>query len=307
MSHHIVNKISEDEIRETFYNIMLDRVLEYKNVDEIKDNLKNNEKRMQVLKPLITHTISTMCHRKEGDKGFPTIRNNWITEKSVPDQFFQLFASLNLLTKMDNKQDYELTLQKIINQIIQLGTFKQIIDKFTSFYIDAQTEIKKEIINEDTIRLTFYNMMIDQLFNEKIINIDDLKDRDPYIYIGMSSVVILSSVKYSKNSNGILLHNGSIVTLDKCPESYKSMFQQLILIKKMFADLKLTDDQIKLITLYSLTDPNVVIPENLEELKTPALMKIVSTVTSISNQISQVAYFKQIIEDVIKFYLELNI
>ena len=66
----------------------------------------------------------------------------------------------------------------------------------------------------------------------------------------------------------------------------------------------LNENQIRLIKLYSTSDPELEIPPDLERLKTPQLMGITGLITSMAIDVSSIAHFKSIIDDVIVFCLD---
>lgn len=288
----------EDEIKETFYNLMLENAL---NLDLV-DKLKNQSTRATTINFLITESVKTIC-KMSTQQGFPTIRGNWINDQNVDKEFAELFRNLCKLKLLIGSDKFTECLEQIVKSIQERGTFRKIIDQVINFYMEAHTESKSDI-TEQTIRDTFYNRMADEVLTSTIIDIDDMRDRDPYIYIALSSIAILSSTLHSLKYNGILLFNKAIVTKQTCPEKYKILFEQLILLKDKLKSFNFNDDQIQLIKSYSTTNPNIIIPNELEKYKTRELMAIVASVTSLSIQISSIAHFKEIIDDVIKFCLE---
>ncbi len=291
--------ISEEEIRETFYNLMLESAIN----NDLYEKLQS--KPQESIKLMIKNAIIEICQMRT-QQGFPTIRNNWITKDNTPVSFIEMFQYLELLTKMErDSYTYCIRLESIIDLIQRKNTFKGIIKSVVKFYTDSFKPNTCQVTDR-SIRETFYNLMVTEILTNDIIKSEALRDRDPFIYIGMSSQAILSSILHCSEIEDIILQNGCAVTQYNCPENYKLLFRQLLSLKNFVKTLKLhnQEDKLKLIRLYSVTDPDIEIPDNLEKLKTPEIMKVVSIITSLAIQISSTDYFRSIIEDVIKFSIE---
>ena len=201
--------------------------------------------------------------------------------------------------------NYKILINKIISAVEQRGTFRSIINDVITFYMEISSENKMEI-NDETIRNTFYNMMVEEVLTseDRLIDPNSLEDGDTYVYLALSAQTILSSITYSNNYEGILLHNGSIVTESTCPQNYRALFKQLILLKNKMGSLNLNDKQLKMIKFYAVNNPKMIIPDDIESCKTPELMSLVSIITNMAIEISSINHFKEIIEDVIKFCLD---
>lgn len=295
--------ISEKEIRETIYNTMLDIAL----AKNIKDEINDKKTQDVTIKYLVCQTIRTLCSRAT-ENGFPTIRGNLITNDNVHPDFADLFKGLTLLTTAPTESIFNIQLGNFLKAIEQKGTFQQMITKLITFYVESQKDNKEQYeINEEKVRATFYNIMVNEVIDDQMIEKDHLKDRDPYIYIALSSMAIISSIVQSRKTNGILLLGGSFVDEKTCPDTFKPLCKHLLILKAKFLQMKLNDDQILLIRLYSTTNPDVVIPEQLEkQYKNPQLMDLVSLITSLAIQISSIAHFKSIIDDVITYCIDVK-
>ncbi len=113
--------ISEEEVQETFYNVMISVALESK-----IDNLE------ECIKPLMTRTLSSMCNdaiivKLNDDSysfGFSTLRGNVITKDNITEEYEQLFNYL--IVALMNRTDssiYVVTLNKIVDAIMEKDTF----------------------------------------------------------------------------------------------------------------------------------------------------------------------------------------
>jgi hypothetical protein len=289
--------ISGEDIRETFYNLMLDVALDHNMKHQFADRMLVPS----AIKNLVTEAIRLIC-RMATSEGFPTLRGGVVNSRNVPPEYAELFAGLERLRLIRDQVHSQMVLDKIISEVEKKGTFRDIIGRLISFYTESQREAKTQI-DDNSIRETFYNIMVEELLINHSIDENDLDDRDAYIYIAMSSQTILASALHSKNLGGIMLYNGSIVTEANCPEKYKVLFKQLIMIKDKLKLLNLNPDQLQLVKLYSMSNPRIIIPQQLEALKTPQLMSIVSIITNIAIEISKIRHFKEIIDDVVKFCL----
>src|SRR6185436_18814228 len=119
-----MSTISEDEIRETVYNLMLDIAIN----DNLKNLLENVETKTSTIKFLIMKTIKTLCQMAT-PQGFPTVRGNWVNQRNVNPNFLDLFKGLEQLKNAQNDQQFLLILNGIIGEIEKRGAFKHIIDQ----------------------------------------------------------------------------------------------------------------------------------------------------------------------------------
>lgn len=298
--------ISEDEIRETVYNVMLTYVFKYNLVKQFTSSEKDKS---DAIKDVLYETIEYLCNTST-DEGFATMRGNYITSQNVHPNFKELFKGLEgirfmLRNNVSSEYEQATVIHGLMDKIEKTGMFKSMFEQLIKFYLDSQnTENNSDNITDTMIQDTFYNIMVEQNLIDSLINIDDIAAREPYIYIGMSSQVILATALYSINYNGIQLYNKKIVTLGNCPPAYKELCTLLLKIKEKIKSMKLTDNEMKLVKLYSLTNPDINIPPNLEKLKTKEIMELVSIIVSIATEISQIQNFKNIIDNVIKYCIE---
>lgn len=294
--------IPEEEIRETFYNVLMEVALTDDNLTVA--NLQNRE----IIGGLIMKVLTFIC-KSSGD--IKTYKNNIVTSNNVPPIYVNLFSALQELKLMFaandlyNAQNY---MKHVVGQIQQQGTFDPLIKIFIKFYTECHNETaynsaskNNPIVDTNTIRDTFYNLMVEQVLTDNLIDKEDLESVEPYIFFALSSLVIIASICYAHDTTGIRLYNGAIVNENNCPDEFKPLCVALIKLKKHFNNMKLNDDQIRLIKICSLQKNDSNVPTNLVKYQTNDLMKLVSMIVAIATDISKIPHFKSIIVKVIEF------
>jgi len=293
--------IPDDEIRETFYNLMLECI--YTDPDRsIIDKLTNPSTKKVAIRSLINKTLKTICVNANS-KGFQTLRGNWINQQNVSHNFSELFKTLEKLRQLiiskGSDSQINLILNKITSVIEEKDIFKHIVDNLISFYKESCFVN----VTIDIIRETFYNIMVEQVISDNLIAKSDIESRSSHIFISLPAYTILACIIYSKDSSGILLYNGTVVNNNNCPDEYKELFKGLLTIKNKMKLLSLTEKHIELIKLYLTNNPDIDIYDDLKMYKTPQIMEIVSMINSIAIQITAMKHFKEIIDDVLVFCL----
>lgn len=294
-------KIPESEIRETIWNIMLEKALK-RDRNTLINSLKNVDTRPTAIRSLVMETVTELSESGQGNS-FMTMRNNKVTMENVPNSFKELFISLSVLKNYNSGYERGIVLNKIILESEKRDTFKSIIGDFIKFYLESQTE-KKEVVTIESIRETFYNMMVEKVLIGGAIDKKTLQDMEGYIFYDLSAFVILDSVLENPHTDGIKLFNKSVVTAQNCPAEYTKFYVMLNVAKTKIKEMKLTNKQIELVKLLSSSDPDVVIPDELLVLKTSVIMQLVSVIKDMAIQISQVQSFKNIIDNVIAFCID---
>lgn len=234
------------------------------------------------------------------------MRGMMASKHNVSASFVGMFTALESLciTPSQALED-GLTLQ-----ILARPVFQEILTKLVSFYRESNTEAPAlppvGQVSMAGIQETFYNLMVTEVLINGNITPENIEDQDPFIYVGLSALTILSVTLQTLQSPGIPLLNGSVVTMANCPKEsgYQELFTQLLRIKAQLAEAKLNEDQLQLVRLYASTNPDVEPAAHLLVHKTPALMQLVALITSVAIQISAVPYFKTIIQRVIDYILE---
>jgi len=291
--------ISEEEIRDTFYNVLMEVALNDNNLTVA--SLHNKE----IINSLIMKVLTFICKTHDDIK---TYKNNIITNNNVPPIYSNLFVGLQELKLMfasNNINDAQNLMKHIIGQIQQQGTFDPLIKQFIKFYTECHSETKINVnVDVNTIRDTFYNLMVEQVLTDNLIDKEDLESIEPYIFFALSSLVIVASIGYANDTTGIRLYNGAIVNENNCPNEFKSLFVTLIKLKKQFIDMKLNDDQIRLIKICSLQKNDLNMPTHLIKYKNNDIMRLVSVIVAIATDISKIPHFKSIIIKVIEFCVD---
>jgi len=318
------------EIRDTFYNLLLDAAINVGETEiEFRDALMGDceYRTRSAVRRLLEKVLLGLARMDV----FSTCRGTAITADNVPDEYANLLNSLNRLKRamatrdQSRLQSYFLIrfgilpmglnyqrrcLSKIVSQIEALETFRSIIVDFVRFYRELfqKSSIKNETtetaetagIDESMIRQTFYNLMVERVLLDGLIDKNDLATREAYIFIGMSSLAIVECLIASRNlDEGMLLLNGKVVTDYNCPERYRDFFAALKPLKIGFRSL--SREQVDLIRTFATMNPSADMPEHL---KTEQLMRLVAQITDVSIKISQLANFKSIIDSVIRFCIE---
>jgi hypothetical protein len=292
--------IDETEIQDTFYGMLLDIVFHEQDKTQQPVDLNNHDTIQYLIKQLLEY----VCLRYNT---FVTINKNHVTASNVPESYRELFILLQELKQLlssrqliDQHQAINSTYSKIFKNLEQKQTFKPMIANLKQFYSQCNVMHEtKQIISINTIRDTFYNIMVDQVIDSKLIPINDLKCNEPYIFFAMSGFVIIESVVRSAGTSGIKLCNQGIG-----PAQYMKFFEIMIGLKHTMQRLKLNDNQVQLIKLLCMQNQSIQIPGPLKQYQTRELMEVVTVITDMTINISQIDHFKRIIDDVINFCID---
>ena len=302
--------IHEDEIQETFYNTMIDFAFQETN-EQSSQQKKLDPRAVEIL---MVRTLSYLCDNSQNIRlqsgiqsvGFKTIRGNIVTEDNVDDKYKLLFSGL--LAAIRNKNDKELyldSLRSLASATAKITSFRETIGKFMKFYSELTEPAKVGIVNVDTIRDTFYNIMVDQYYENIGEFRTDVLNMEAYIFICFSTNVIVQVLLSSKMMTGIKLCNNAIVTYENCPYEFKPMIQKLMELKQLFDRIVTSDEIIRLIKKTVSMNPRDVITSELEALKTPEINLITGNISGLAIKISQIPHFKEIIGKVLEFCIAL--
>ncbi|AYV81065.1 MAG: hypothetical protein Harvfovirus15_9 [Harvfovirus sp.] len=294
MAAHI---ISEEEIRETIYNVMLEIALK----QEAKEVIQSvRENKGEFLMKLLTSTIQQICSSYAAGR-LHTIRGNKVTLANVHSNFRDLFINMEKIAKLDNQAEAIVSLRKIAYVISEDPIYKKLIGQFLNFYMESQ-KARPMMITVDMIRETFYNMMAEQVIIKKNVRVAALVDMDSYVFLDLTAFVILDVVCTSVNYKGILLHNQAIVTDTNCPAEYKNFY---MMASKLKAELvNLTKEEVELVRVFASSDPEKKYSADQERKKSKKIVTLVTIIKDMAIQISQNENFRQVINDVIKFSIE---
>ncbi|AYV77409.1 MAG: hypothetical protein Dasosvirus2_5 [Dasosvirus sp.] len=294
-------KISEKEIQDTFYNLMLEVVFD--DVEFLKDK---NMFDPDVIRYLTKQTILKACSYPR----LETLSGKQIVLTDLPLSHIELFVILNKIKQQYAiKKKYTEHTHKIIDMLVddvmKKQTFLPMFQKINSFFKQNMNDAKEKKVSVEAIRETFYSNMVEQVLINNIVSKEDLEDREPYIFFALSSNVVFQTIINNLNTRGTVhLINGANVTKQNCPQEFSPLFDIVFMIKDKMKEMKLSDDQIRLVRICSSQNENQDVPDDLKELQTREIMNVVGMITEISIRISQIKHFKDIIDDVIKFCLE---
>lgn len=168
---------------------------------------------------------------------------------------------------------------------------------FTPSQMRQETQnIMNERINIGKIWDNFFEMCSYQctdVVTSGLCTIDDIIGCEPYLFIGLPSLVIFRAIKRSQNMTGIMLSDGIIVTKDNVPtDSFSiSVFNEIIKIKNGLKGLNLTDNEYDFIEKWLFTMGNVakcVEPKGIPPEKMSEIKVIISMIQSIGTNISMI-------------------
>ncbi len=286
--------ISAEEIRETFYNLMVDVAVHH----------KYNFTDPQTISKIIIETIRTICQLAT-PHGFPTIRNQWVNSNNVCLEFNETFQVLDRIRLIIDPLIKTQAINQLTTHILQKPIFMTIIQDVIKFGRESTQDLTPKVTIE-SIRETFYNTIVDEVLMDETQTIkrEHLEDQDAFIFFALSCLAILSSISHSINLKGIKLVNGACVTMSNCPKEYLPLFQNLLLIRNQYKLCQFTDPQLALIRLCAINDPDREIPEHLKSYQTSDLMLFVANVTNLAINISAIGHFKEILNSVITYCLD---
>lgn len=289
--------ISDEEIRETFYNIFLDIMMSC-NLNELQDKLSNFRSRANLIRQLTVKTLYRLHGSLTADKSIATFRRNLVNRYNVPFKFSFVF---NII---ENKELFKniYQIEKLADEINEIELFQNIINDVIIFYLDSQRTMNCDV-NEHIIIETFYNIMIYQLLEpESKITKEDIENQEPYIYFALAAGTIIGILESSKECSGMRILNNAIVTNDNCPAMYIPLFSNIKELKEQYDTFN--DETSKIIKIICSNDSNKLSKE-IEDKKTPVIMQFISKVNNIAIEITRLTRFKNIIDSVLTFSLNM--
>jgi hypothetical protein len=271
--------MQDDLIRETFYNVLYEQVLKSDVVPQHRlDGAPGGIARDA--RTLVTTTLDVIS-KQHTDSGFPTIRDTRVDGTS--SGFAQLF---------------QLPLQIAVDNILKLDSFKERWTLMMRFHAEAHRECK---VDAESINETFFAQISDDLFTQSnVISHDAIRDRDAFVYIGITAQSVINVCLSNLDTDGISLNNKLIVTNENCVPTHRALFAQWINLKRQFRVANPTPQQLDIIRKCVSGDPDVDVGQNL--LKTPELMRLAASASGLAIQISQMPTFKTRIETVLSIF-----
>lgn len=251
-----------EKIRNFLYNILLNHALNAKItcIDEKNEGL------------LIQKTIVTLLGLE--------------IHFEIPIEFQALFYDFGILKK-SQPENFEFLLTELITKVQKRKYFNQELNKVNQFLKEANGIITKQNIQDH-----FYNGIADEILCNDLIPLEDIKSREPYIYLAATSLVIIKTIALSLKLDGFFLFGQKLISNERnCPEEYQPFFKMMKLIKSKFHDSNLNMDALR---FYCLMNPDL---ESKYD-KTPELMQLVAMISGIAIEVSSMYDFKLLIEHV---------
>ena len=316
----------EERIRETFYNAMFNMASSAEWITY--DKLRMNQK---VCKGLI---ILTMMNIISLSKEYPTkivlFDQSYLSMQNCPNEFKELLTALiQLKTILDVRPDSDLIsittfclnkleithtnnifnnnvqiiAQKLLefsNIIYEKQIFKVILERIAELF----QSMKTKTVSEKLIRDTFYNMMVNEALEMTecgYMTKDDLEMNEAFIFLDLTSFTTIAACILSKNMDGIILLDRSVLNANNCPVNYKELITIILQLKPLVSQLN--QNQIKILKSICSSNPYLASDNGT---KSSLLTMIASNINQISTKVSQRKTFKDIIMDVINFSIEIQ-
>src|SRR5579872_2945565 len=176
-----LKKITEEDIQETFYNLLLDTALSASTTDTFEfDRSGFDMNSKTTIRFLISSILKYLCINYDR---IVTIRGSKITLQTVPSSYKDLFKMLEKLRSQfmpgkSSPYNPEMYYEEIIDKIEQKQMFAPMIEKVKVFFKEC-TDIKESkhnnnnssvknyslgtnIVSIAAIRETFYNIMAER-------------------------------------------------------------------------------------------------------------------------------------------------
>lgn len=308
--------ISDEEIQETFYNEMMNVLFNMSggcNPAYINDSISNaNGNKKNFVKELVIltfHSVLGLTRTLKNSNGVDvhivvSSRGTQIHVNNISQKYQQLF--INLIHAKTNKLTNTM-LPEIANSVMELESFKTIIDNVLKFYVDSMVPSKQKRVvapvgpvNIDSIRETFYNVMVEQYCTNNSVTKEDIIAFESHIFIALSAYAIFAVATTDKTLDGIRLCNGGILTSANCPAEFKQLLQTALQMKQKLNNINLTKDEenymLNAISLQNSTSTTV----------RKEVSDVMAQISGIAIHISQLSHFKLIIGQVLKFLLDIS-
>ena len=108
-----------------------------------------------------------------------------------------------------------------------------------------------------------------------VLVVDDFVELEPFLFIGLPSLVLVEAVHRSMDHEGFILATGTVVTAENCPDEVKHMFHAVARFKKMFSELELNSFELSWLKLNLLfaTSSDKAPPVEIEKRVSPDRME----------------------------------
>ncbi|KAI6649328.1 hypothetical protein LOD99_11694 [Oopsacas minuta] len=161
----------------------------------------------------------------------------------------------------------------------------------------TQIQLKDDVIWESFFVIA-YELSI-QCIHLGVLVVDDFAGLEPFLFIGLPSLVLVEAVHRSIEHEGIVLATGTVVTETNCPDGVKSMFQAIDRFKKKFLELDLNTFELSWLKLNLLfttgcdKEPPELIAKRVSPDRMVRINAIKSEVIGVSILLTQMLIFKE--------------
>ena len=165
--------------------------------------------------------------------------------------------------------------------------------------VDIKCPRKK--LHSDVIWQSFFDRAYElsfQCLKLGVLVLEDYADLEPFLFIGLPSLVLVEAVHRSIDCEGIVLATGIVVTAENCPLEQTKLFYTIDQFKKQFSELHLNTYELCLLKLNLLfasacnKAPPAPIASRVEAKRIVQINCISSEVNAVSILISQMPIFK---------------
>ena len=156
-------------------------------------------------------------------------------------------------------------------------------------------------IHSDVIWQSFFDRAYElsfQCLNLGVLVLEDFSNLEPFMFIGLPSLVLVEAVHRSIDYEGIILATGIVVTAENCPGEITKLFHTIDRFKKNFSELGLNTHELCLLKLNLLfasacdKAPPAPIANHVEADRIVQINSISAEVSGVSILISQMPIFK---------------
>ncbi len=317
--------ISVQDVRDTFYNLMVVVALRMEAMDS------------KMLRSIIGLTIIEAIENSKDVAGIRLVTGKVATIGCCPQLFRPLLqliiSNKERLTKLQPEElarlkglvyrqeaDINAQLTTLSQEILILAgsiesdpNFQELKDSLIDFVESAKsaaprnnapiesrdvTQEQLEGVTEMAVQQAFYELMAEHAATSGLIKKEDLESQESYIFYALSYHAIIEAMLQSKDLKGaIALPGNKALTLENCPAAYRSLAEAIFQLKSVVC--RFSDDEIAVLKAHD--HPDIVLEEALEALKTPELVTVAASLWRMAQEISELQTFKAIISQVIAF------
>ena len=287
------NPIIEQEIKDVFYNLVANYVLN-------QDNVTMQSIDQHLLAGVRDTILKIIRDSSDLVNGIRLPSRSVVTRENCPGIYQALLEEL-LRVKASSHvgNDY---INDIIMRVTRLDSFqalnpKQFILEATGLATTASSnQYDEHGITADLIRQTFYNEMVMQALLAKErgwLTVDNFESQDAVVYLTLPALTILEAIHQSTQCSGIRLLDNKIVTAENCPQ--RENFQALVKILLETKQKIMTMSPEQMLAIKHKVSTENELPSDLQPLQTHALMVCVSGIKDMAIQITQRKVFHEMV------------